>query len=132
MRRLWLTNQSFQKSYIISEQILPVTDRRTPRPWLVENLAREAEGTPQNLIYLGTAVLIFLLATLAFVSVGAVVPYVLVSGTGFAFLGVAESLPTGQRKATLRLRLLGATVLMLGVVLIVIPLLGDPDLLYWD
>mgnify|MGYP000394376215 CR=1 FL=1 len=107
-----------------------MTDRRALRTRIAEDLSREAEGRPRNLIYFGTAVLFALLAALGFVRQGTVDPFVLLFVTGFAIAALAESLPEGRRRLTLWVRLLAAGVFVVGFLLSVSALLGGPNPLF--
>jgi len=93
------------------------------------DLSREPDGRPQNLVWLGTAVLFYALAAWELLTSAGLTLFTPLIGTGFALNGVAESLSPERERATYWTRIL-AIGLMLGLFgLFLVGLLGGPELL---
>jgi hypothetical protein len=93
------------------------------------DLSREPDGRPQNLIWFGTAALFYALAAYDFVTTSSITLFSPLIATGFAVGGAAESLPAERRRAVYWTRALSIVVMLGLFVLLLVGLLGGPELL---
>jgi hypothetical protein len=105
-----------------------MTDDRDFPTRFFGDLSREPDGRPQNLVWLGTAVLFYALAAYNVLTSSGVVPFTPLIGTGFALNGVAESLSPERQRVTYWTRIV-AIAFMIGLfALLVVGIAGGPEL----